>query len=918
MRQKFAYTPALALLCLLFGASAALAQTTSFSYQGRLTEGGAPSTGTYDMKFRLYDTGGNPQGSPDTVTFDNPGVQVTTGVFTVQLDFGAGAFDGNARFLEISVRPHSADPNSPAYTTLSPRQQIISTPYAMRSSTAVAADTATTAATATTATTATTAANFSGSLSGDVTGTQSATVVASVGGQTAANVASGAGAANAATDGNTAGAIVRRDASGNFSAGTITAALNGNASTATTATTATNFSGSLAGDVTGTQTATTVASVSGVSAANVASGATAANGATDGSTPGAIVKRDASGNFAAGTITAALNGNASTATSAASATNFSGSLSGDVNGTQGATVVASVGGQSAANIASGVAAANGATSANTAGAVVSRDASGNFSAGTITATLNGNASTATTATTATNATNATTAATADAVSASAGDSVITAINAGSSTINAARLPSTLATQNGTNTFGGTNTFSTSPTFSAGLSAGGQRVTSVATPTAASDAATKAYVDANTPSLTGTVTLLPSATQTATQASGATRALIDVKLVGTDNLGTTGDSDLLSLKASGTYSFYTGGAPDARDQERFRVDNTGGFAAFGDLDIGRIPAEGAGTRFMWLPYKGATRGGYVNGTQWDDANVGYWSTAFGYNVRASGDYGFAAGRESVAANTDSIALGNFVTASGAASVALGYYAHTNTRQGSFVFSDRSVVDDGNFATDESFKATVNHSFNVRATGGLWFFTNTAVNTGLRLSHLLSTNTAYGSFVWTDRSSDTAVTPTAQNQTIFRSSGGYWLYSSNDLSAGVTLAPGGGSWTSVSDRNVKANFAAVNTREILRGVLSLPISTWNYKTQDASIRHIGPMAQDFFATFKVGEGEKTITTIDPDGVALAAIQGLNEELKDRDAKIDSLQQQLRQQQAQIDGLKKLLCLNHADAAVCKEGR
>mgnify|MGYP003287955331 CR=1 FL=1 len=132
------------------------------------------------------------------------------------------------------------------------------------------------------------------------------------------------------------------------------------------------------------------------------------------------------------------------------------------------------------------------------------------------------------------------------------------------------------------------------------------------------------------------------------------------------------------------------------------------------------------------------------------------------------------------------------------------------------------------------------------------------------------------------------------------------------------PGAGSWSSVSDRNMKANFAAVDTRAILRGVLGLPISTWNYKSQDASVRHIGPMAQDFFSTFKVGEGDKTIATIDPDGVALAAIQGLHAELKDRDVKIDGLQQQVKQQQEQIDGLKKLLCLSHADAAVCKEGR
>jgi hypothetical protein len=84
----------------------------------------------------------------------------------------------------------------------------------------------------------------------------------------------------------------------------------------------------------------------------------------------------------------------------------------------------------------------------------------------------------------------------------------------------------------------------------------------------------------------------------------------------------------------------------------------------------------------------------------------------------------------------------------------------------------------------------------------------------------------------------------------------------------------------------------------------------------------MAQDFFLTFKVGEDNKHIATIDPDGVALAAIQGLNEELKDRDAKIEEqraqleqLRQQVGQQQALLEGMRQLLCQQNSRADVCK---
>ena len=63
--------------------------------------------------------------------------------------------------------------------------------------------------------------------------------------------------------------------------------------------------------------------------------------------------------------------------------------------------------------------------------------------------------------------------------------------------------------------------------------------------------------------------------------------------------------------------------------------------------------------------------------------------------------------------------------------------------------------------------------------------------------------------------------------------------------------------------------------------MSIATWNWKSQDASIRHMGPMAQDFHAAFGLGETDKGISTMDADGVALAAaaIQGMHQELMER---------------------------------------
>src|ERR1051325_938933 len=103
---------------------------TSFTYQGRLTDGGSAPTGVYDLPFTLYDAsaGGAPV-APSVLADD---VAVTKGLFTVTLDFGP-VFAGSKRFLEVATRPGSS---TGPYTTLSPRQELTATPIALYSAAA--------------------------------------------------------------------------------------------------------------------------------------------------------------------------------------------------------------------------------------------------------------------------------------------------------------------------------------------------------------------------------------------------------------------------------------------------------------------------------------------------------------------------------------------------------------------------------------------------------------------------------------------------------------------------------------------------------------------------------------------------------------------------------------------------------------
>ena len=156
---------------------------------------------------------------------------------------------------------------------------------------------------------------------------------------------------------------------------------------------------------------------------------------------------------------------------------------------------------------------------------------------------------------------------------------------------------------------------------------------------------------------------------------------------------------------------------------------------------------------------------------------------------------------------------------------------------------------------------------------------------------------GSFVWND-STGFGASDIGPNSFVARASGGFAFYTAPGTSTGAYLPAGSGSWASLSDRNVKANLMAVDAHAILERLASLPIATWNYKSQSDSVRHMGPMAQDFREAFGLGEDEKHISTVDSEGVALAAIQALYQE---KQQEVSQLQERLAALEGRLAALE-----------------
>jgi hypothetical protein len=113
--------------------------------------------------------------------------------------------------------------------------------------------------------------------------------------------------------------------------------------------------------------------------------------------------------------------------------------------------------------------------------------------------------------------------------------------------------------------------------------------------------------------------------------------------------------------------------------------------------------------------------------------------------------------------------------------------------------------------------------------------------------------------------------------------------------------GGTWNNASDRNLKENFNPIDNTQLLTKINAMAIETWNYKSEGKSVRHLGPVAQDFYSAFGLGQDDKHISTVDEGGVALAAIQELYRMVLKGNNEVANLTQANQEKDAQIQNLK-----------------
>ena len=848
--------------------STAFAQGTAFIYQGRLNSGGSPASGTYNLTFSLFNT--NTTGVAIAGPVTNNSVIVTNGLFTALIDFGSGVFTGTTNWLEIGVETNGFN----SFTTLTPRQQVTPTPYAIYAENAKNLSGTLSASQLTSIgnTNVGAAGNFfvgpsgnsmtSGSYNtangayalyyntsgSDNTANGSQALVSNTSGS--GNTANGAAALFSNTNGvdNTANGLqaLQNNTSGSYNTANGAYALLSNTSgsdntangfyalynnmigtdnmangfqalfyNTTGSDNTANGNGALFSNTNGSyNTANGVSALGGNTSGsyNIALGYLAGQHITSGnynidvgnqglSTDTNIIRIGSgqSQTFIAGVITgngtgltnlnvsaAQLSGtlansqlanssitvNAGTGLSGGGAVALGGSTTLNNAGVLSVTGNADI---TATTVGGAVTLGDTATSANTVNTIVKRDASGNFSAGLITATsfsgaFNGN-------------------------------------GGGLTNLNASQLTS-IGNTNGGYLFN----FFVGPSGNSTMSGNYNTANGVQ--------ALHNNTNGVSNTANGVEALLNNTSGSDNTANGVNALIFNTN----GSVNTANGADAL---------FYnTSGSENTADGVEALFNNTGGS---NNIALGYL--------------------------------AGYSITTGSYNIDI-GNQGLSTDGNIIRIGTPGVQTNTFI----AGKVGLG----------GVTAPQQTLSLNGGLNIDQSSQ-----------NNGIFNFPYGTIN-----GACLSFGNNGGEGIASQRTS-------GANQ--------YDLFFCTEFTPRITILAGGNvgigitnpaallevgsatcngtTWANGSDRNSKEDFAAVNPRTVLEKVSALPITEWKYKVDADGTQHLGPMAQDFHAAFGLnGTDDKHIATVDEEGVALAAIQGLNQKLNDKDAEIQKLEERL----------------------------
>jgi hypothetical protein len=327
------------------------------------------------------------------------------------------------------------------------------------------------------------------------------------------------------------------------------------------------------------------------------------------------------------------------------------------------------------------------------------------------------------------------------------------------------------------------------------------------------------------------------------------------------------------------------------------------------------AIGGGYRNTASGYYSVVAGGNTNRASGDASTVagGEWNFATGEDSSVGGGYAnTASGVDSlVAGGVENTASAIYAVVSGGlGNQAMAVYSTISGGASNIAGGSTSLVSGGEFNTADGqysvvaggtrnfadgYLATVAGGYGNFASGDRSFAAGTqaSVRRAAATCNPGQNCGDHGTFVWSDDSSG-VFESTGPDQFLIRAIGGLGINTNNpngvSMRVGTDTSNGngayvsnGGSWTNGSSRSFKEAFAPVDVGTLLDKVLALPVQTWFYKNGQREGRHLGPMAEDFAQAFELGSDDKYIATVDESGVALAAIQGLNQKIEGENASL-----------------------------------